>query len=90
MSTGNKMFSPVLVIVIILLVIMVGSCMGGGNSSSSSSSTSTSPSTKTCQVCDRKFSDDTNKNYIRWTNMCKNCYLNYCYAKGMTPTNYDK
>ncbi len=89
MSTENKMFPMVLVIVFILLAIMVVSCMGGG-SSSSSSSTSTSPSTKTCQVCDRKFSDDTNKNYIRWTNMCKNCYVNYCYAKGMTPENYDR
>ena len=42
-----------------------------------------------CKVCDRKFTDDTNKKYIRMTNMCRNCYRNYCYATGKTPANYD-
>ncbi len=43
-----------------------------------------------CKSCDRKFSDDTNKRYINRTNMCRNCYRNYCYATGKTPENYDK
>lgn len=45
---------------------------------------------KVCQSCDREYTDSTNKNYIRHTNMCRLCYRNYCYAIGQTPTNYDK
>ena len=65
----------------------IGNSIDGINPSGSSSY---SVSSSTCHSCDRSFSDDTNKNYIRWTNMCRKCYRNYCYAKGITPSNYDK
>ena len=45
---------------------------------------------KTCKSCGRSFSDSTNKNYITHTGMCKNCYQNFCWETGKTPTNYDK
>ena len=76
----------VLVIMVVLFIAMLGSCFG----SSGSSSYSSSSSTRTCGYCKREFSDATNKNYILHTNMCRNCYRNYCWGIGETPTNYDK
>ena len=43
-----------------------------------------------CESCGRKFSDSTNINYIVHTNMCRNCYRNFCSMTGKKPTNYDK
>ena len=72
-------------IIIIICGVSIGSM---GNISGGS--TNTSSKTATCQSCGRSFSDSTEKNYIKWTNMCKNCYRNYCYATGKTPNNYDR
>lgn len=49
-----------------------------------------SKNAKKCQYCKRSFTDATNKNYIEHTNMCRNCYRNYCWAIGETPSNYDR
>lgn len=59
-------------------------------SDNSSTSGGDAQNAETCQSCNRSFTDATNKNYIRHTNMCKNCYQNFCWATGKTPTDYDK
>ena len=73
-----------LVIIVVIIIVSFILVSLGENSGSHSSSK------ETCQSCDRSFSDATNKNYIRHTNMCKNCYLNFCWATGRTPSNYDR
>ena len=72
-------------IVIFVLIIAMGLAVFGCSGSSGKSSSS-----KTCKSCGRSFSDSTNRNYISHTNMCKNCYLNFCWATGKTPSNYDR
>ena len=66
------------IIALTLTLFAVGSFSGCGGSSGGSSE----PITKTCQSCGREFSDSTNKKYIRMTNMCRQCYKNFCYATG--------
>ena len=76
-----------------VLIIVCGMYIAfAGNISNGSTKTVTKTNTKTatCQSCGRSFSDSTEMNYIKWTNMCKNCYRNYCYATGQTPANYDR
>lgn len=89
---SNKSFVKIIVVCILLAGFAFGTygLVRDDGGSSSTSSSSTSSSTKTCQSCHRSFADMTNKNYIWHTNMCKNCYQNFCWATGMTPTNYDK
>lgn len=93
MNNGSLLRIIGFALVFILMFVMVTSCnncmSSGGSGGSSGGSSSGSSSTKTCQSCGRTFSDSTNKNYIRHTNMCRNCYRNYCYGVGKTPTNYD-
>lgn len=52
---------------------------------------------KTCKNCDRTFSYEgseygslaqRNCKCISSTNMCINCYNNYCWAAGITPKEY--
>ena len=84
-KTGNKKgiagAIAVISVIVVLIVVIVG--LSSGSSPSGGSS-------KTCQSCHREYTDSTNKNYIRHTNMCRLCYRNYCYAIGQTPSNYDK
>ena len=42
-----------------------------------------------CQFCDEEFEDGKNKKYISRTNMCRNCYINYCALTGKELENYD-
>ncbi len=72
-------------IIFLVIAAILALLFGGGSGSGSRTSAS-----KTCQSCNRTFTDATNKNYITHTHMCKNCYKNFCWAKGMTPKNYDK
>lgn len=44
---------------------------------------------KECEVCEEEFTDSTNKKYISKTNMCRDCYINFCAFTGKEPTNYD-
>ena len=44
---------------------------------------------KECEVCDKEFTDSKNKKYISKTNMCRQCYINYCAMSGKEPKNYD-
>lgn len=44
---------------------------------------------KECEFCEREFTDSKNKKYITKTNMCKNCYINFCDMTGKEPKNYD-
>lgn len=67
----------VIIFVVVIVVLATSPSSGGGKS-------------KICQSCNREYTDSTNKNYIRHTNMCRLCYRNYCYSIGETPANYDK
>ena len=44
---------------------------------------------KECESCEEVFTDSTNKKYISKTNMCRDCYINFCAFTGKEPTNYD-
>ena len=77
----------VLITTFVCIGLVIGQSMDGVNPAGSGSYSADS---STCQSCGRSFSDYTEKNYIWHTNMCKNCYRNFCYATGRTPHNYDK
>ncbi len=63
---------------LLCVIIIIGAVSGG------SSPAQTTPPSKTCQVCNRSFTDSANMQSIRLTNMCKNCYKNFEYAMKAT------
>lgn len=82
-KSGGSAFGIIFIVIMLALFLSMCGSMGGSSSSNSGSSSS-----KTCQSCGRSFDDSINKKYITHTNMCKNCYTNFCWATGKTPTNY--
>lgn len=59
--------------------------------------TETKTYSATCKTCHKTYSyqgneygnlNSRNVKCIRATNMCKNCYENFCYATGRKPKNY--
>ena len=88
MKENNSATSSIFISIgaVILGLLMFTQCGYGGTSSSSY--TSSQPESRSCKVCYREFTDSSNKKCIRETNMCKNCYYNYCCAIGETPTKY--
>lgn len=72
------------ILFLIIFAFVLYSCTTSWGTGSSSSTT------RHCGYCHRTFSDATNKNYILYTNLCRNCYRTMCFANGMTPKNYDK
>lgn len=81
----SRLKKAVILIIVIAMFASLCACFDGSGSTRYSSSAS-----KTFRSCNSSFSDETNKNYIINTNMCKNCYQNYCWASGMKPSNYDR
>ena len=83
-NNGNKTdFKGYLIIFAVIVIILYLFFGGSGGSSSGTRS-------KKCGSCNRTFTDATNINYIVHTNLCRNCYRNFCWSTGKTPTNYDK
>ena len=75
----------------VLVVLLFKGCQAMGSSYGNESSIGSSSGTakaSICKVCDREFTDSSNIKCIRETNMCKNCYNNYSWATGETPTKY--
>lgn len=85
-NSTKKVEKTVGIIAIIIIIVTIAALFLFSTDSPGSSG----GKSKVCQSCDREYTDSTNKNYIRHTNMCRLCYRNYCYAIGQTPTNYDK
>ena len=69
-SRQDRIIIPILIAFVIVAVVIVAVVSSGGGSGSSSKE-------RTCQVCHRTFTDQSNKSSIARTNMCKNCYQNF-------------
>ena len=59
----------------------MASCGNKSGNNNYSYDSSTHTTTYECQSCGRSFTDSSNKNSIRKTGMCENCYKNYKTAK---------
>ena len=75
-------------LILVGIVVFAISFAFNGNSNDSSSSTSTSGTY--CESCHNRFDDRRNERYLKYTDMCRTCYRNYCYATGRTPEDYDR
>ena len=79
---GGLSAKQVILCIIVAAVFVFGAqATSGGKGKSGNSNRSYNSNTGVtsykCQSCGRTFTDSDNKNSIRSTNMCKNCYNNY-------------
>ncbi len=81
----KKAFLRILIVMAIATAIMIPISYDLNDGFGSSSDASVE---KECASCDREFKDETNKKYISRTNMCRNCYMNFCAMTGKEPKIY--
>ena len=72
----------------LVLAIILILCSCGDNNKTYSATCKTCHKTYSYEAVDYGNTASHEVKCIRMTNMCKKCYKNYCYAKGITPKDY--
>ena len=82
---GKKGFLSIAAIMVVAALIMIPI----SNALNSTGSSAVAADSTSCKFCGTEFTDDVNERYITKTNLCKACYLDYCFMHDREPTYYD-